>query len=163
MWGSEARRIGVPVTLWVRLLLDIRRRGHDVGESGAFIFGRTKVPSLKAVDYVAYDDFDPDVYQNGTIAFHAAGYAALWKFCRERGLEVLCDVHTHPGGDVRQSQIDQRHPMLPLVGHTAMIVPCFGQAPWRSLKTVGVYEYLGNFQWRTHAPSPDRRVKLSLW
>ena len=76
---------------------------------------------------------------------------------------MLADAHTHPGPDVGQSAIDQRHPMLPVLGHTAMIVPDFARTGWWSLSAVGVYEYLGNFQWRVHPPSHSRRVKLSLW
>jgi hypothetical protein len=79
-------------------------------------------------------------------------------------LQLLIDVHTHPGSDVRQSAIDERHPMLPVLGHTAMIVPNFARTAWWSLKAIGVYEYLGGFRWRTYAASaPDRRVKLSSW
>jgi hypothetical protein len=42
-------------------------------------------------------------------------------------------------------------------------VPRFAKTAWWSLVAVGVYEYLGNFKWRSHPPSPSRRVKLSLW
>jgi hypothetical protein len=88
----------------------------------------------------------------------------LWTHCRQKQVQLLLDVHTHPGPDVRQSAIDERHPMLPIVGHTAMIVPNFARTGWWSLKAVGVYEYLGGFRWRTHPPSASaRRVKLSLW
>jgi hypothetical protein len=115
-------------------------------------------------EYLCYDDIDSGAYQHGAIAFHAAGYAALWKHCKERSLQVIADAHTHPGPDVGQSSIDQRHPMVPIVGHTAMIVPNFGNTSWWSLRTVGVYEYLGNFKWRSHPPSAKkRRAELSLW
>ena len=79
-------------------------------------------------------------------------------------LQLLIDVHTHPGPDVRQSSIDVRHPMLPILGHTAMIVPNYAKTAWWLLRAVGVYEYLGDFRWRTYSASaPGRRVKLSLW
>jgi|SRR5579871_2223811 len=163
MSASEYRRpIRIPVCLWMRLLPDLHRRGGN-GESGAFMFGRPKDPTRKVLSYVCYDDLDPNAYQGGAIAFHGQGHAALWKHCREQGLEVLCDVHTHPGPYVEQSNIDMRHPMLPIVGHIALIVPNFARTAWWSLRTVGVYEYLGNFQWRTHAPGPRRCVRLSLW
>ena len=38
--------------------------------------------------------------------------------------------------------------MLPILGHTAMIVPNFAKTAWWSLNAVGVYEYLGDFKWR---------------
>lgn len=156
--------IRLPALLWMRVILDLRRRGTGKGESGAFVLGRQEGISGRATTYICYDDLDPHALHCGAIAFHASGYAALWRYCKERQLQVLADVHTHPGHDVRQSSIDQQHPMVPIVGHTAMIVPNFARASWWSLKTVGIYEYLGNFRWRTHAASEKpRRVGLTLW
>jgi proteasome lid subunit RPN8/RPN11 len=156
--------IRIPVWLWAGVISDLRRRGSGVRESGAFLLGRDDVDPARVTSYICYDDVDPAAYQKGAIAFHASGCAALWRHCREKQLQMLIDVHTHPGPDVRQSAIDERHPMLPVLGHTAMIVPNFAKTAWWSLKAVGVYEYLGSFKWRTHpASAPGRRVKLSLW
>jgi proteasome lid subunit RPN8/RPN11 len=153
----------LPVWLWARALAELRRRGAGRRESGAFLLGKAG-EGTRIRHYLCYDDLDPDAYQNGGIAFHAVGYAALWRYCRERKLQVLADVHTHPGPDVRQSTLDQRHPMLPMQGHTAVIVPNFGRTPWWSLRNVGVYEYLGEFKWRTRRPIDDsNRLKLSIW
>jgi hypothetical protein len=72
-------------------------------------------------------------------------------------------VHTHPGRGVGQSGIDQRNPMIPLQGHTALIVPNFAHTRWWTLDDVGIYEYLGNFKWRTHGVAGrERRVVLRL-
>jgi Prokaryotic homologs of the JAB domain len=155
-------RIRIPVRLWARLLRDLRRKGNGRRESGAFLLGREGKNPARVTAYLCYDDLDSGAYQGGAIQFHAAGYAALWQECKEKQLQVLADAHTHPGSGVCQSPIDQRHPMVPVLGHTAMIVPNFGSMGWWSLKTIGIYEYLGNFQWRVHPPSPSRRVKLSL-
>ncbi len=116
---------------------------------------------MRVTAFVCYDELDPDAYQSGTIAFHAAGYAALWRHCRERQRRALADVHTHPGASVRQSWMDQTNPMLPTVGHTALIVPHFART-W-SLKDVGIYEYLGSFKWRVHSSGVSRRLSLSFW
>ena len=114
--------------------------------------------------YVCYDDVDPDAYQQGAIAFHANGLRRALAALPGEAIAVV-DRRAHTSGpDVRQSPIDVRHPMLPILGHTAMIVPNFAKTAWWSLKAVGVYEYLGGFKWRTHSASaPSRRVKLSLW
>jgi proteasome lid subunit RPN8/RPN11 len=113
---------------------------------------------------MCYDDLDPHAYQSGAIVFHAAGYAALWQYCRERKLQVLADVHTHPGNGIWQSPTDQQNPMVPVVGHTAIIVPNYASTPWWSLKTVAVYQYRGNFTWHTHGLSEKpRRLSLTLW
>jgi proteasome lid subunit RPN8/RPN11 len=156
--------IKIPVWLWVAVIFDLRRRGGGVRESGAFLLGRDDRNPARVDSYICYDDVDPDAYQQGAIAFHAKGCAALWQHCREKQLQLLIDVHTHPGPDVRQSSIDVRHPMLPVLGHTAMIVPCYARTAWWSLGAIGVYEYLGGFKWRTYpASAPGRRVKLALW
>ena len=156
--------IKIPFWRWAAIIFDLRRRGGGVRESGAFLLGREDRDPARVTSYICYDDVDPEAYQAGAIAFHASGCAALWRHCEEKQLDLLVDVHTHPGRDVRQSSVDERHPMIPIAGHTAMIVPRFARTAWWSLKSVGVYEYLGGFQWRTYpASAPNRRVKLSLW
>jgi len=156
--------VRVPLLLWAQVIVQLRRRGKGKGESGAFLLGPQDSVSGRVTTYVCYDDLDPHAYQSGAIAFHAVGHAALWEYCRKKKLQVLADVHTHPGQNVRQSPIDQRHPMIPMQGHTAMIVPNFAKTPWWSLGAVGVYEYLGDFKWRTHdASQKPRRVSLTLW
>jgi hypothetical protein len=156
--------IKIPIWLWAGVIFDLRRRGGGVRESGAFLLGRDDRDPARVSSYICYDEVDPAAYQQGAIAFHADGSAALWRHLREKQLQLLIDVHTHPDSDVRQSAIDERHPMLPILGHTAMIVPNFGKTAWWSLDTVGVYEYLGGFRWRTHAASAsNRRVRLGLW
>jgi proteasome lid subunit RPN8/RPN11 len=160
---AASTAVRIPVWLWACLLADLKRKGAGRGESGAFLLGREGAAPQRVSSYICYDDIDPRAQQHGAIAFHAEGYAALWQHCKEKAVQVLADVHTHPGPDVRQSSIDQRHPMLPIVGHTAMIVPNFGRSAWWSLKDVGVYEHVGAFKWRDHPPTKTRRVRLSWW
>lgn len=160
--SDSATTIAVPVLLWLRLLRQLRRRGGGRRESGAFLVGRAGTERAKVTGFVCYDDLDPNAYQDGAIAFHAEGYAAFWAYCRAHGLRLLADVHTHPGDGVRQSITDRTNPMVPVVGHTALIVPLFAKTPSWSLSSVGVYEYLGNFQWRDHGADPPVRVRLTL-
>lgn len=161
--ASEATGITVPILLWRRLLSDLRQRGGGRRESGAFLLRARGAGNSRITRFICYDDLDATSCP-GAIAFHAEGYAALWAYCRDKAVEVIADVHTHPGPHVGQSETDQRHPMVPVVGHTAMIVPNFGDAAWWSLETVGVYEYLGHFTWRVHGPARGRRrVRLTLW
>jgi proteasome lid subunit RPN8/RPN11 len=154
----------MPLLLWAGLVLDLRKRGQGRQESGAFLLGQQTGNSAKVRKYICYDEIDANAYQHGAIAFHADGYATLWKRCKELKLDVLADIHTHPGRDVRQSHIDQRHPMLPVVGHTALIMPLFAHTRMWSLIGVGVYGYLGNFKWRTHDLRwVPPRFKLTWW
>jgi proteasome lid subunit RPN8/RPN11 len=166
MLVSDAKNtvIHLPIWTWRAVIFDLRRRSAGRRESGAFLLGHERTTAARITTYVCYDDLDPDAYQGGAISFHACGYAKLWQHCKDKKLKVLVDAHTHPGPYVEQSSIDQRHPMLPIVGHTAMIVPNFGKTSWWSLNTIGVYEYLGDFKWRTHAAlQKPRRIKLSFW
>jgi hypothetical protein len=157
-------QITVPFWVWASTIFDLRKRGMSRRESGAFLLGKQHGDVGRIRGHVCYDVLDPSAYQGGVIAFHASGYVALSRHCRERNLVVLADVHTHSGIDVGQSSVDQRHPMIPVIGHTAMILPNFGWTAWWSLKSAGVYEYLGNFRWRIHsARDGSRRVKISLW
>ena len=133
-------------------------------ESGAFLLGRPRGSRARVTTFVCYDTLDPNAYDGGAIAFHADGYAAFWAYCRETKLQVLADVHTHPGGNVSQSRIDRRNPMVPMVGHIGLIVPDFAHTRWWSLAAVGVYEYLGDFNWRPQGASVEsRRFRLTLW
>jgi len=161
--SEENLKIRVSVWLWRKLVFELRKRSAGHRESGAFLVGSVAGTRARVTSFVCYDDLDPDAYQHGAIAFHAVGYAALWQHCRSRKLDVLADIHTHPGG-VRQSPTDQENPMLPLVGHTALIMPRFARTPWWSLRTLGVYEYLGDGRWCDHIPGARKaRFALMLW
>jgi len=157
-------RVTVTFWLWRRLILELRRRGQGRNESGAFLLAPEDRDANRATSFVCYDDLDPNAYEGGAIAFHAVGHAALWDLCRKHRLRVLADVHTHPGINISQSSIDQRNPMMPLLGHIALILPNFANTPWSTLDRAGVYEYLGNFEWRSYAVADGRRpVRLILW
>jgi len=161
---SSQTSIVIPIWLWRRMILQLRRRGGSHSESGAFLFAEQEAGADSVTSFVCYEDLDPNPYTDGAIAFHGIGYSALWEHCRDAKRRVVADVHTHPGGNVRQSPIDQRNPMLPLQGHTALIVPNFANTSWWTLDAVGVYEYLGDFKWRRHpGRGRKRRVILSLW
>lgn len=135
-----------PAPLWKELVTGLRARGRDVRESGAFLLG-TIGETRSVSDIVFYDELDPHVSDTGIIVFNGACLADLWRLCRERGCSVVADVHTHPGSS-RQSRSDERHPMIAERGHLSMIIPDFAAEPVR-LKEVGLYRYLGNFQWET--------------
>jgi len=146
------------------LVKSLRKRGRGRRESGAFLLGKsdTNGRHVEAVAY--YDELDPRCLDFGNIEFHAAGYSALWDLCEKRGLKVIADVHTHPGGDVHQSHIDREHPMIPVEGHVALILPHFGAASGWSLADVGLYVFGGNRRWTSSTHNaPDSPVRLCLW
>ena len=98
--------------------------------------------------FVYYDDLDPHALDTGIITFDGAAYPKLWELCRQTGLKVVADVHTHPGG-ARQSGLDRDHPMIARAGHIGLIIPDFARGfPSRQeMSRMGVYEYLGGGEW----------------
>jgi proteasome lid subunit RPN8/RPN11 len=134
--------------VWQEVLHELRVRGAGRRESGAFLLGpadRAQPRHVTAAVY--YDDLDPTSLTGG-ISFSGSAYSRLWDECAARGLEVVGDVHTHPGQWVAQSPIDRAHPMLAQAGHVGLIVPQFAQNQVKA-RDVGVHEYLGDGRWRS--------------
>jgi proteasome lid subunit RPN8/RPN11 len=153
----------IPILTWIRLIRDLRCRGEGRRESGAFLLG-CRGRRSKVRGYALYDDLDPTALDTGMIVIHASGFRSLWKRCRSLKLDVVADVHTHPNDITRQSEIDRQNPLIPRVGHIAIILPRFASTPLWRLRSVSFNEYLGNYQWRTWSPRErSRRLRLSLW
>ena len=152
--------------LWEDLLAELSERGAGERESGAFLFGLAPVNGLprRVVDVVYFDDLDP-MSLTGGISFSSTAYGKLWDECAARDLEVVADVHTHPGRWVRQSEIDRAHPMLARSHHVALIVPDFAQRVVAACE-VGVHEYLGDGRWSSSlgAEAAERfRIERRRW
>jgi proteasome lid subunit RPN8/RPN11 len=156
-----AEAIKIPRFTWFRLVGDLRRRGRGRRESGAFLLGRVQSKDRRVVEYVCYDDLDPHALDQGVVVFHGDGFSKLWALCAERKLEVLADIHTHPGRDVRQSWIDQKHAMIAMSGHVAMIAPHFGNTSRWSLDEVGIHLLEKGGRW-TRFLARDRNVPIQL-
>ena len=99
-YSSSMKTIHIPIFLWALMILQLRRRGAGNRESGAFLLGVQKKGIAQVTNYICYDDLDPQACSYGAVTFHAVGYAALWQYCRRKKVEVLADVHTHPGKSV---------------------------------------------------------------
>lgn len=160
---SSPHVLHMPRWTWWTLIHELRRRGQGRRESGAFLLGTRSGHQAKVRSFVCYDDLDPTALDSGYVTFHGQGLKALWAICRDRQLEVVADVHTHPGPDTRQSAIDARHPMIPVAGHLALIVPRFAQCSPLSLEGVGIHEY-GDHGWRSFSPATrPSRLQLTWW
>jgi len=136
------RQLNCRRSLW--LLAVLRERGRGTRESGGFLLGRRSGGSRIVVSFLPYDDVDPKALR-GIIVFDGAKMDTVWELCRRRGLEVVADVHTHPGG-FGQSQTDRDNPMIPEVGHVALIVPNFADNTYLP-GGIGIYEYRGRRRW----------------
>lgn len=142
-------RLSCSAKLWRSGLLELRRRGRGQHESGAFLLGLDNGHRRIISRFVYYDDLDPHCLDLGIVVFDGAGYGPLWRLCRETGLSVVADIHTH-GGQARQSLDDRDNPMIAIPGHVALIVPGFAQR-WGPVTELGIYEYQGEHRWHNHS------------
>jgi hypothetical protein len=143
---------------WQAMLSELARRGRGTRESGAFLLGNTG--SRQICRFICYDDLDPSALNSGIIVFDGAGYVGLWHFCSENKMTVLADIHTHPDEWTGQSRSDQTNPMVGQIGHIALIAPFYAQFQPASLDGVGIYEYLGNHNWKTWEPK-SKKVQIT--
>jgi hypothetical protein len=155
----KTARLKIQRLLWRRMVIELQRRGHGIGESGAFLLGAIAGDRIK--HFIPYDDLDPDALTSGMVCFHGVGFVSLWNFCAHHKMQVLADVHTHGGKWTGQSESDRTNPMIELPGHLALIVPDFGSSSQWSLRGIGIYEYLGDHEWKTWS-NRSGRVKLTV-
>lgn len=160
-WLSPRHELSITRGTWQRLLFTLRQRGRGQRESGAFLLGRAG-SKRHVSDFVAYDDLDQRCLDTGIVHFDGRHFGRLWEICAERSLDVVADVHTHPGGEF-QSLTDQAHPMIAQAGHIALIIPRFAKAPVRPAD-LGIYRYLGRHEW-TSVPRAERDgfLFISIW
>ena len=145
--------------LWHRLLSQLRERGRNIRESGAFLLGARSNGRCRIVDFVLYDDLDPHCLDTGIIRFDGRYFGTLWEQCRERGLTVIADVHTHPGTSL-QSDSDRTYPMIARAGHLAIILPRFARSPIFRAE-IGIYRYQGGKHWHS-IPVEQRSAFLHI-
>jgi len=148
------KTVSISLFNWACLIRELRRRGYGQRESGAFLLGRDEGGKLRVKRVVYYDDIDPHALDKGYIHIDGRRYDALWAVCKEHGLSVVADIHTHPGASVRQSESDRTHPMIPQAGHTAIIVPFFAQFFCLKHSPAAVYRYICNYEWKKYEPGP---------
>jgi proteasome lid subunit RPN8/RPN11 len=142
--------------------MELKQRGGGRRESGAFLLGKKNGEQRAITGFRFYDDLDPHCLDTGIVVFDGTYYNQLWQLCREQGLEVVADMHTHPE-QAQQSSSDRAHPMIPKAGHIAVIVPNFAQYAF-SLSELGIYEYQGNHCWQDHSGQAARKfLYIGLW
>lgn len=140
------------------MIEELGRRGlNGHREAGAFLLGARGSGDRRVKRVVYFDDLDSDCLV-GNIHIRASGFSRLWDLCESETLQVIADVHTHPGITVSQSDTDRDNPMIALTGHIAIIVPCYGTQLVEAHQ-VGVHEYRGECGWKSWF---SRRVKRVL-
>jgi proteasome lid subunit RPN8/RPN11 len=157
---APRHRLSCSWLLWHRLLTGLRQRGHHYSrESGAFLLGERRGNRVRVLQFVLYDDLDPECLDTGIVRFDGRHFGKLWDLCRQRNLTVVADVHTHPGCS-GQSDSDRAHPMISRAGHIALIMPRFAAAPIQ-ISEVGIYRYEGAKHW-SPVPVEERRSFINI-
>lgn len=141
---------------WLALTHGLHQRTEGLHEAGAFLLGRRDGAHRDVTSVVYYDDLDQAAYATGVCVLYAPAFAQLWDNCRNRHLEVIADVHVH-GFSAGQSLSDQRNPMIARAGHIALILPLMAAPPVRRW-SIGVYEYLGDHEWRALGGCNTRQI-----
>lgn len=142
-----APELRVPRALWDRLADELHTRTEgERHESGAFLLGHLTEFGRQVTEVLYFDDLHPKVHARGVVELPAAAFRVLWAIVRERGLQVVADVHVHPCS-ARQSPIDERNPLIATHGHVAIILPNFARPRIRRW-SVGVYVYQGDHHWQ---------------
>ena len=130
--------------LWSALLVHLRLASGGVRESGAFLLGHDRQPR-RAVAFLAYDALQTDALNDDFVELRSESFAKLWSRCRQEGVEVVADIHSHRYEAV-QSWSDRINPMIAVRGHLALIVPKFAQAAITP-GDLGIYRYEGAHAW----------------
>lgn len=148
--------------LWTTGLQELKRRGKGSRESGAFVLGTEQNGRRRISRFVYYDDLEPDCLNTGVVVMTGEGYGSLWRLCKETGLKVVADIHTHPGV-ARQSYLDKTNPMVATQGHIAIIVPNFANAV-DNADSLGMYEYLGSHKWHDFSGKlVKQKFYIGIW
>ena len=158
----------VPGSCGAGLLRNLRKRGRGKSqESGAFLLGYCREGKARIVEFVLYDDLDPNCLKSGIVRFNGRYFGDLWAICKSRGVSVVADIHVHPG-EAAQSESDRAHPMISRAGHLTLILPRFASRPIRRA-SIGIYRYEGAKQWVTISPPhgrtffPYRPIGVTVW
>ncbi len=140
---------------WYKLLTGLKLRAKGIQESGAFLLSNRNSKDVKSIAF--YDTFDPTVSDSGIIQFE--GGVKFYEFLAENNLEVLADIHTHPGKNTQQSVLDKTNPMIRLKGHIAIIAPDYCKSVFIKPRDCSVYKYLGEFKWHKF---PKNKIPIHL-
>jgi hypothetical protein len=145
--SDEGPALQIRRRAWSQLIAELALRGGGHRESGAFLLGRRRGRRPRVTHVVYFDDLEPGSL-NGAVHLTTSAYSELWAMCRDLAVEVLGDIHTHPGDMIGQSHIDEDNPLVAQAGHIALIVPHYARGTI-DLRRTGVYEYRGDAGWTT--------------
>lgn len=150
----------ISTELWTGLITHLRIQGRGTRESGAFLLGEITASDRKVKGFLPYEDLQYDALKEDYVTLSAESFSKLWSVCREHGLKVVADVHTHRFGP-QQSRSDKTNPMVAISGHVALIVPRFAQGTIL-LEDIGIHVYQGSHRWTSNfGPAAKQLISLT--
>lgn len=137
--NMEISHLHIPLNLWEQVHLLLRDRSAGQRESGAVILGtgnstKARIASKVLGYHELCDDRATDVF----VELSEAGKLKLYSQLEREKLQLVAMVHTHPGGWVGLSPIDQANQLSSRVGFWSIVLPHFGKQPW-DLDLVGFH------------------------
>lgn len=151
-----ASRIELPAHLWEETMGGLAARSQGVREAACIWAGTRASDTCRASEVLFLDDLPGAIGHARSHRTPRQALEALFSHLRLKGLQIIADIHTHPGSWVGLSSEDRKHPIEFRVGLVAIIIPHFAQMAVK-LTEAGVHEYLGQQRWRQLPPAEIRQ------
>lgn len=81
------------------------------------------------------------VHTEGSVQCNEASVREVVHALRPHGLGLLAQVHSHPSGDARHSDGDDRMILLPFEGMLSIVVPWYARDGMRPLSACGIHQF----------------------
>jgi hypothetical protein len=161
-FGRPPRLVCAPA-IWKAGVSELATRTNGATrESGALLLGRKGGRTRRIMEFMFYDDIDPTCLNNGIVELDGRRLqGAVGQRCRQNKLDVVADVHVHPGGH-GQSPSDKANPMVAEAGHLAIILPYFARRRTKPGE-IGMFEYLGGRGWADHSRAGSKFFYVGWW
>lgn len=139
--------IRISTNLWNETIKGLAEHSQGLRESGCIWAGKRNELTWTVKEVLFLDDL-PGVRRQHL--YHRTPRIAinkLFELLREKDLQIIADLHTHPTDWVELSDTDKLHPIEYRIGLIAVIFPYFAQMKHK-FNDLGVHEYLGNGEWQ---------------
>lgn len=144
--SGDRPRIYIPHLIVEKTAEHLRKYGAQGNEGLVFWAGIEAGDSSKFVTTCVY----PKVrgVSGASVSADVIAGAEVVREVRRRELEIIAEIHSHPGHWVGHSIIDDENPFVLADGNISIVVPCLGDEGMEPLWKCGVYLYSVKDGWR---------------
>ena len=144
--SGDHPRIYVPRLIVKKTAEHLRKYGVHGNEGMVFWAGIEARDSSKFVTTCVY----PRVrwVSGASVSSDVIAGAEVVREVRRRGLEIIAEIHSHPGHWVGHSIIDDENPFVLADGNISIVVPCLGDEGMEPLGKCGIYLYSVKDGWK---------------